>query len=196
MITVSFIPVGVGEVTVELTIPGDAGPAFVVFGVDGVNVDSAANVVSGAEAYLANVNGFAGLLPTVVSVSKITGRYRVDATTVQVAEAQVSIAGTNNQPPPPPQVASLFTKVSGLAGRQNRGRMYLPALEEGAIDNGGLYNASVFAVLGSRSDTFLTDMDTSGQAMHILHTSALIAATPVIALEASRKVATQRRRLR
>lgn len=192
----AFIPPGFGEVTVEMTIPGDAGPAYTVIGVDNSVLGSASDLDLAFQAILANGPGFQGLLPNTVTISKIIARYSPSLGVVEISESNPNIVGFDGSAPPPPQVATLFQKISGLAGRKNRGRMYLPAIQEGSIDGGGFYSGPALSALQSRSDTFLSDCAGSSVPMVILHTSPADTPTPVVSLNAQSKVATQRRRLR
>jgi hypothetical protein len=96
-----------------------------------------------------------------------------------------------------PQVAILVKKLSGFAGHDQRGRMYIPGLGEAAIDDDGGISAAKLADLQSAFSQFLTDVNLgTPEGMVIFHTDALTAPTKVTQLQVDPRVATQRRRLR
>lgn len=94
-----------------------------------------------------------------------------------------------------PNVAILVHKLTAHGGRHGRGRMYLPGLGEGTVDNGGNiasgsvsdYNAALLGFLGG-----LDDDDVSAVLLHSDATTPY----PIIGLTADGRAATQRRRLR
>lgn len=95
----------------------------------------------------------------------------------------------------PPNVALLLRKDTGLAGRPNRGRMYLPGIPE-----------AEFNVAGSLVPTFVADANVAAEAFFdklvaddvplLLHHRGPNTFTAVSSLTADGVVATQRRRVR
>lgn len=192
----SFIPTGYYEAAVEIVIPGDAGPAYVVFGGDGSVLGSASNIDLALQAVLVNVGGFISMVPSADSIGDVTVRYTTSPGVTEISESTLAAPGLAGGTPPPPQVCTLIQKVSGLAGRKNRGRMYLPAVDEGQIGTDGIYLAATLGPLQTFATQFLADLSSSSIPMAILHTSPADTPTPVSSLNVSAKVATQRRRLR
>jgi hypothetical protein len=95
----------------------------------------------------------------------------------------------------PPNVAYLVEKRTALGGRSGRGRMYLPGVNEGRVnDNGTIVSASRTAIQ-TAIDAWFTALDNGGVAMYILH-NASSDATIVTSLDVDPVAATQRRRLR
>jgi hypothetical protein len=69
-----------------------------------------------------------------VSVYKLPG---ASGPAVSVAEASLTLAGSNNADPCPPQVAIVATLLTGRPGRSYRGRQYWPAPTETTLDGTG-----------------------------------------------------------
>lgn len=191
-----FIPPTYYECTITMSIPGDAGPAQCVFGGLGATPGSASAVALAIEAEVIGQPDFRGMLPTVVSIEDITVRYNAGGLDPEVVSLPQSSAGTIADTPPPPQVATLLRKVTGFAGRQNRGRMYLPAISEVSILDTGLWNPVAFADLQSKADGFNQGLAAANVPMYVLHNDPADPPRQVASLEVSQKVATQRRRLR
>lgn len=99
-----------------------------------------------------------------------------------------------------PQVALLIKKNSGLGGRRNRGRMYLPWPAEGDIDTNGRLLAPMLTVLQTTAAQ-LASLDGGGSSggnfsgLFILHDAGPFPPTAITGFAASPVVATQRRRL-
>ena len=96
----------------------------------------------------------------------------------------------------PPNVATLITKNTSFAGRQNRGRMYMPPLTDGVISTGGIITEADRLLVQGGATQFLADLAASSIPMVILHTDPAVTPTAVNSLSVASKVATQRRRLR
>lgn len=109
------------------------------------------------------------------------------------------VGGRATSQSPTPQVTYLVQKNTGLSGRRNRGRMYLPAANEANIEQGGQLNGTEFALLNTTANELLTACESAGgnnlDGMVLLHSQAPSTPTPVISVEPSLFVATQRRRL-
>lgn len=95
----------------------------------------------------------------------------------------------------PPNVAYLVKKATGIGGRQNRGRMYIPGATEADIDNGGNISTSQYNTIQTDVNAFLAALDALEAEMVILHNSSSDPTT-VTRLDLDSRVATQRRRLR
>lgn len=98
----------------------------------------------------------------------------------------------------PPNVATLVKKNTGLRGRKNRGRMYVPGLAgEGDVDNNGFISGASLGTFQTAFTNFFNDLDgaTPVSDIMLLHEDNSLA-TRVSSLEVENLVATQRRRLR
>lgn len=199
----SVIPNGFAEVTVQLRIPGDAGPAFNVFGVFSDPLASAQDVAINVADTLNNVPGYTDLYTSEVVAELITVYRREDANFVQVHEETISLPGRQLVPTGSPQVAYLLQKSTGLAGRANRGRMYIPGTREAIVNSDGNIISTDLATMQTGASAFLADLATNNVPMYILHDppkeppgAPAPDPTLVTALNVAPKVATQRRRLR
>lgn len=192
----TVIPPGYAEVVSEFTIAGDGGPAIVAFG---VSVDLITDPTELAEQIGPVWDTTPGLL---LSMSSTVALREVRVTVGQdggpdtIGSASFNLVGQNSANAATPQVAYLLRKQTGFGGRAYRGRMFIPGVVEGNVDDSGLLDTSFRTAFQSAADTFLDALDGQGNPMVLLHTSPLIAPTPVISLVADAKVATQRRRLR
>lgn len=117
------------------------------------------------------------------------------------AEHIEPVQGTSVQLRPPSNLAVLIRKVTALGGRQNRGRMFLPAgyIAEGNVDSRGFLSTALVEALQEDADDYWTALD--GDPLDtmnpvILHTDPGDAPTPITALRVQTLAATQRRRMR
>jgi hypothetical protein len=120
----------------------------------------------------------------------------------QVHEVERSVTSTSTKLGMPPNTAYLTRKVTGLGGRRNRGRFYMPGVSEIDVDNTGLltpthrtnYQTSV-------NNWFTQNLAGPEIASHALFHDTPegvpgVAPTDILSLNVQGKVATQRRRLR
>lgn len=113
-----------------------------------------------------------------------------------VAEAPRNVAGTFNAETPPQNCSLLIKKLTAVAGRRNRGRMYLPpfCITESAVTK----NGQILAQNVTDIQTNLNQWLGSDFAWVLLHGDlpAPLAPTPISAFVLDNVIATQRRRLR
>lgn len=185
------IPAGHAQVTMHFNFIGGTGKDMLcVFGVENSTGKTPLLIAQDVR------TDFASGMDDIMS-----GQYQLTKTFVEradglIAEDPTVVPGTVAGSGETPQVSWLFKKASGLSGRHNRGRLYLPGVPEqwtsasGLIDTAQVANASAFA------NGFLGQLLADDIPMVILHTDGALAPTPVSALDASSRVATQRRRNR
>lgn len=95
-----------------------------------------------------------------------------------------------------PQVSALVKLVTGLPGRSNRGRIYLPGvLPEADVDQRGNISSARVGLLQLAMDNLATRLATVDGQFRILH-SDVEAPTAVTSYVVQSVAATQRRRLR
>lgn len=113
-------------------------------------------------------------------------------------EVLVNIPGTGSTTAVPSNTSLLVTKVTGVGGRQGRGRMYLPGLVEASVDSAGVVTPANLAIIQGKLSTFRTAMNSAGAPLALLHgeDAPIVAPYLVTGLVANTRVATQRRRLR
>jgi len=192
----SFLPIGFAECSATFTIPGNSGPAQVVTGHD----------VSGLATSLAVIDaindGWDATVPLTNWLSSAVTLVALDVRWQAAAGDAVSISRTVSQTGAvggamlPPQVCYLLQKISGFAGRKNRGRMYLPGVQEDTVNDGGLVVGATLVNLAATAAAALSNWGTSGAELVILHTDPADTPRPVVELAPAPVVATQRRRLR
>lgn len=124
--------------------------------------------------------------------------YRVDAVTVLVGEAGGADVGTATGQPIPINGAFLIQKRTGVAGREHRGRMYLPpfSFDEAAIDAAGNIASTQYNALQTRINNWYVTLSTAELTPVLLHSSTSVVPTPITQLPVQQKLATQRRRMR
>lgn len=141
--------------------------------------------------------GLMGKLTNSIAFVKATMRNQVGI----IWERAYLVAGGDTDPGAPYNTAYLVKKTTSSPGRQNRGRLFLPGVNELLLDNNGMISGSKFTSL----QTGLNDMKTTFEAHNfdpfLLHNSSSgggspVGPTPIAAFALQNQVATQRRRLR
>jgi hypothetical protein len=114
-----------------------------------------------------------------------------------IFEAPRNQAGSAGGETPPQNCSVLVRKTTAVAGRRNRGRMYLPPYGLGEVDvsKSGMISSALMPTLQSQvSEGF------PGDDFVILHEALGVTPapppTPITGLVVDRRIATQRRRLR
>lgn len=111
------------------------------------------------------------------------------------AEASVGVAGAGGTQTTSPNVAYLVRKVTGVGGRANRGRWYLPGVNEADVLWDGTIVAARVSSLQAAHDAFFTALGVTGNDPVILHNS-IATPTAMTGFQADSLAATQRDRLR
>jgi len=193
---VGHTPVGFAEAVVEFQIPGDAGPALVVTGHDVSSLATGVAVLDAIDEPWDNSPGLLTHLLNTITLTTLTVRWQASAGPQTLLTRTLNRTPAGSGSAESPQVALLAQKVSGFAGRQNRGRMYVPGLGQDQVDNAGLITSSALVNFAADFAGALSTWSTNNADLVILHTDSAVTPTPVVALEVSPKCATQRRRLR
>lgn len=115
-------------------------------------------------------------------------------------ESILNVVGTSTQGPLPQNNALLVRKQTGLGGRRNRGRMFLPAayLGEGDVSASGVCAPALVSGYQGAFDDFvadLTGLGTLGPPV-LFHSAAPSTPTVISSLSVQNVIATQRERLR
>jgi hypothetical protein len=120
-----------------------------------------------------------------------------------------AVAGTFSGADLPPQVAVLVKKNTGVGGKKNRGRTYIPWQVPGSVvDERGTIAGANVAAIQANVNLVLAQMNTDGMPMHIAnkttvitppetkpHVTAITTGPLVVTWTVETVVATQRRRL-
>lgn len=115
-------------------------------------------------------------------------------------ESLFNTAGGSASAMLPQNCCVLVRKTTGLGGRRNRGRMYLPALHlaEGSVDNIGAIAGATVASMQSQMNNFRSGLLGSGAVGQpvLFHSAAPITPTVITSFSVQSLIATQRERLR
>ena len=137
------------------------------------------------------------------------------------ASTNATAPGTLSGTALPPNNALLVTKLTGLAGRRNRGRLFIPGVQAAAVSEAGLMSAPTVAGFQTAVSAWFESIDAppllpgdEGRYMVILHSDSthweiddgqprrvpngdpIPAPTRITGLRVEPRIATQRRRLR
>ena len=117
---------------------------------------------------------------------------------IQVAIAGTASVGLLAGERLPPNCAVLVRKITAIGGHAFRGRIYLPPcfISEGNINEAGILNAADRTVVQDRINTWEGIVVTGSYGLILLHSSVLVAPTPITSWIVDSQIATQRRRLR
>ena len=109
-----------------------------------------------------------------------------------------AIPGFNAGVPSPQNCSTLVKKLTGLLGRENQGRFFVPGIESTAVTSAGSILDATVTELQTRISSWGGAIvgATGVDAVVILHTDALSTPTTVGSFRVEAKIATQRRRLR
>ena len=105
-------------------------------------------------------------------------------------------AGLNGSNILPLNNAILIKKSTGQGGRTNQGRIYVPGIDEDAVNNDGTITLAGINQINAAADAWLLELDAQGVQMMILHSDPLEPPDLVTQLICQPKMATQRTRLR
>lgn len=181
----------------------------VTFGLLAAGAPSLAAAQDVVDDFQVNFNAtLRNLLDTNVSVQPPTVRLGDGSTTpFEAVAAGAAANGLDANTFVPPNVAFLFKKTTGVGGRKNRGRMYLPfALATSDVGENGVIVGAAVSGGTTQAAAFLAQLITDATPMVIVnkafntplppHFVTVISAGPnVTAFAAEATVATQRRRL-
>ncbi len=191
------IPPGFAEVWMQFTLSTDPEAMFTALGLDLAPGTTATQAVTNAICTATRDN----LIPTVSSAYTVGPGYVVfgnDGGDLRIDAAITPLAGTNSAGAAPQNVAMLVKKNTSAGGRRNRGRMFIPGVDEANVNPNGSFVAAELAAM----QIFISGLKTALEALadvdalYLLHNEAPFTPTLITDLVVSASVATQRRRLR
>jgi hypothetical protein len=204
------IPPGFGQISHVLSLTGDPEPMVVTNAIgpdiaDVADAQSACNLARGL--FTANImqNVY-----NAYSHVRTEMRYLLDTDAVgdplRVVIDPTVVVGVSSQAPVPQNTACLVHKRTAVAGRQGRGRMYIPGLQESQVTETGAILSAYIPTLQADVDVYFngfTDevIGASTLSWYLLHSLPLGALVPppptrITTMQVDGRVATQRRRLR
>lgn len=113
-----------------------------------------------------------------------------------VGEALTHTVGSRGGEMCPPNVQGLIRKTTALSGRHNRGRLFIPDIEEAHVSGAGNLDSSELGKLAVIAAAWMNlgdNVDGVGATL-LLHTEADPQAIQLTTMEAESRVATLRRR--
>jgi len=200
---------GEWECIFKFSVPGASGDVLIILG----GPTTSAPAALAEDAYNAMADGPLDVMSNTVALLDVTAHVGQDpppdAVTVFAGSAVGSISDTLYSP----NVAVLVSKETGLSGRANRGRIFMPGVNESQVQGDGQLTSAALAAIQTEWGNFTVSMSAGGHNLGILHKAfhrdeivipevdrAAVAATPLLAgslgLVVQRKLATQRNRLR
>lgn len=191
-----IIPDGFAEVTLVYSLTGDPEHMTTSFGVDALGPASLEDICTEFEG---EFSAWMTQWADAYTLVEVHGKLNNGGTFLEHIEPS-NTPGAAAEQVLPQNVSVLVKKVSGLAGRANRGRNYFPPgrLAEVDVNNTGMIDGAdvtaIQAELDSIFASLVADPDIDG--LVILHSIAGPVPTPITALQLDNRVATQRRRLR
>lgn len=202
------IPNGFGQVSVRIQTPAAGGPAFITWGIrsdlgDDASVITAA-VRDAIDTAFNQALTWAATFTDEYDPDQVNVLYRSSTGDLFSFVANLTISPGVAQDAESPQVAVLVKKSTQFAGRQFRGRMFIPGIRQAAVgDDGNLTVGAVNSVqtmVDAGADSLLQQHASRDVPMVLLHNEPLTGPTPVPSvidnLFVESLVATQRRRLR
>lgn len=196
------IPLGTAQHAIELSLTAYPRKAYVTFGTQWDSDLETLTALQAAIGVLWNTH----IVPRVdsnVTTSKITSHGTSLTGTAFLSDTPLAYVGGTVGETTPPNVALLVKKGTGLAGRANRGRMYVPWVGiEGSVDEAGNILAAAVTNFQTSFTAFLNGLAAraNDSDMVLLHTYEIPAPAPtetvVTSLTVDPRIATQRRRLR
>lgn len=198
------IPPGFAEAAMELRNSGDPDPWYCTWGIDLSDVGGD-YVSAGGNCIEAWTAGFEPSLRTTTTTMGVRLTIGQDGGDNLIVFVPSGLNGTSTDDKLPQNCALLVAKNSGIGGRKNRGRFFIPGiLAESSVNDVGVIGSGTVTSFQGFADNMLTDL-TAGVGgnpsvpMYILHNDtgpSTIAPTAVSSLSVSATISTQRRRLR
>lgn len=192
------VPVGYGQAQADISLTGDTELMTVGMGFKITSTatftQAMADFFSGE--FLSAINATTASEYETIQTNFVVGLTGGD---VEASSGDGAGVGTNTGDPVPQNSAYLIRKRSGLVGRKNRGRMYIPGVIESGVNELGQLTTGVANALQSTWGDFRTNIeaDANFDGLSILHSLGdSTIPTPVTALIVDTVIATQRRRLR
>jgi hypothetical protein len=196
------IPEGYAQIAIEHRGDGDPDPWYVTFGMD-LNGSTATPL----EAVQAIIDVYGSTIrPELWSGLQVSGAQCALGTSDPeplrfFANNLGTQAGGLSGTFLPQNCALLVRKNTGVGGRRNQGRFFIPGMvSEGACNNVGQIEAGSLVAYQTAINSFLTTLndESEGREMVILHNDPPtgLGPTAVTSLTVSNTISTQRRRLR
>lgn len=193
-----IIPADFGLLSFGTTTELDPEPMFWTVGLDLSAANDPSQIPDVAAA--AWEDGLADQTSTIVTLVTVTLKVGPTATG-PTFEVHPGLVGHDGGQLAPPNCCVLAQKHTTLGGRHGRGRAYLPGISviSATLDSGGNFGATASGAVQTSLTTMQEALETDvvgGPATEVLLHSDSTTPSPILNWTVSRKLATQRRRLR
>ena len=204
----AIIPNGFGAVSLRFQTPAAGGPAFITWGIRSDLGDDPSVITDAVRDAIDTAFGqsltWDAHFTDDYDPDQVQVLYRSSTGDLFSFVANTTVPAGVSEEAEAPQVAALVKKSTMFAGRQFRGRLFVPGLRAAAVESDGLMTngalAGVQGIFDLGPNSLLQQHATRDVPMVLLHNDPLLGAAPAPSvidnLFAERLVATQRRRLR
>lgn len=192
-----IIPEGYAQMSVGTMTPGDPEPMYWTCG---VLIDDETYIELPERAASAWDGSLSGITSQVVDLTHIYVKEGPNETG-NAYEWTGSVSGTDIGALPPPNCAVLVRKRTGLGGKRQRGRAYLPGVSSfsASLDAAGNFSSVDAGEISTAMELFWTNLDAEFEfttVVPVLLHSDLTPPTTILDWQCEPKLASQRRRLR
>lgn len=189
---------GFAEATQQFILTGARNPFSVTLGINPAPGDDA-EIIAGLVRSQWNTHVWTpSVKPTVYALGPCRVERKLLSGELEVFTVETITQGTNGTVQIlPPNCALLAQKRTGLGGRKNRGRMFVPPfmLNEADVDANGLINPSTLATVQGWFTSLFNGLDAVTQSPVLFHSDGSIP-TQLTSFSLQNRIATQRERLR
>jgi hypothetical protein len=193
------LPNGYANHKIKFGLSGSSHVSIITLGVQNADSNNAADVGSAIRSAF-----FSTSRPFALANIATGWSYLGDETNVMLAGVEtfdvhtVSNAGTKSASAVPINAAVLCVKNTGVSGRRNKGRMFVPPFYflEADVDMAGVISPTPLAAYQTLFNSAWSDLDTNNVPPVILHSVSEVAPTIITSFTISGLMATQRRRMR
>lgn len=182
---------GFGELVHHFDAPGQSGDIITAIG---VSADDLVDIVKQDEyvAIAAELMGNLNSSITMTTIDFVIGQDGPDDVVVSKVAGHPGLSGGAMTPI---NNSFLLQKRTVDPGRRGRGRMYLPGVSEGSVENDGTLGTGVAAGLATNVEDWLLGWPADWLPV-LLHQVAPFTPSPGLVINVSPRIATQRTRLR
>lgn len=196
------IPPGYAAFSIEHWLANYTRPAVTTFAAKILGTDGVGGTIADAFHY-AFTDAFRGGLDTSVTIRNARAVVGQDGTEPLVFDSTLISTGAQTRESVAPALALMLDKRTGIGGRRNRGRMYIPwGVAEGQVsETGAIAGASITSWSEACGD-FLRNTSGVGESELtelfdfpvLLHSEPLITPTPITTMSPNPVVRTQKQR--
>lgn len=191
------IPPGYAQASIEYWLAGYTRPAVTTWGLDiSANVYDAESMANGFhEMYTTAFLPRTDSNVTLRNARIIVGQ---DAPDPIIGTSVLTTAGTSSRASTPPALALMISTPTGLGGRRNRGRKYIPwAVAESDVDEYGTIGSTTITAWNGSCIQFVNELADNQWDLVLLHgagSSPVPAPTPITGLAPNPIIRTQKQR--